>query len=98
MGLPCPSSLNEIWRVPVEGGDETLVVPGIKSYRTFAVGRRGVYCASRASGQDSIRVHDLASGRSRLLLELSRPIAAGLSLSPDERYCSTHRWTTKAAS
>ena len=72
--------------MPVEGGDETLVVPGIRSYRTFAVGRRGVYYASRASGQDSIRVHDLASGRSRLLLELSRPIAAGLSLSPDERY------------
>ena len=83
---PGPSSMNEIWRVPVEGGDETLVVPEIKSYRTFAVGRRGVYYASRASGHDSIRVHDLATGRSRLLLELSRPIAAGLSLSPDERY------------
>jgi Tol biopolymer transport system component len=72
--------------VPVEGGDETVVVPGIKSYRTFAVGQRGVYYVSRVSGQDSIRVHDLATGQNRLLLELSRPIAAGLSLSPDERY------------
>jgi len=83
---PGPSSSNEIWRVPVEGGDETLVVPGIKSYRTFAVGRRGVYYVSGASGHDSIRVHDLATGKSRLLVELSRPTAAGLSLSPDERY------------
>ena len=72
--------------MPVEGGDETLVVPGIKSYRTFAVGRRGVYYASRGTGHDSISVHEFATGRSRLLLELSRPIAAGLSLSPDERY------------
>ena len=48
----------------------------------------GAACTTPAaqSGQDSIRVHDLATGRSRLLLELSRPIAAGLSLSPDERY------------
>ena len=38
---------NEIWRMPVEGGDETLVVPGIKSYRNFAVGRRGVYYAAQ---------------------------------------------------
>jgi eukaryotic-like serine/threonine-protein kinase len=83
---PGPSSVNEIWRMPVDGGDETLVVAGIKSYRNFVVGRRGVYYAYTESGHDSIRVHDLTTGRSRLLLELSASIASGLSLSPDERY------------
>jgi Tol biopolymer transport system component/tRNA A-37 threonylcarbamoyl transferase component Bud32 len=81
-----PSSVNELWRMPVDGGDETLVVAGIKSYRNVVVGRRGVYYARSESGHDSIRVHDLATGRSRLLFELSAPIASGLSLSPDERY------------
>ena len=81
-----PASANEIWRMPVDGGEETLVVSGIKSYRTFVVGRRGVYYAHGESGRDSIRVHDLSTGRSHVVLELSKPIAPGLSLSPDERY------------
>src|SRR5918993_777886 len=81
-----PASVNEIWRMPVDGGEETLVVTGIKSYRTFVVGRRGVYYAHGESGRDSIRVHDLTTGRSHVVLELSKPIAPGLSLSPDERY------------
>ena len=80
-----PASVNEIWRMPVDGGEETLVVTGIKSYRTFVVGRRGVYYAHGESGRDSIRVHDLSTGRSQVVLELSKPIAPGLSLSPDER-------------
>jgi Tol biopolymer transport system component len=62
------------------------VVKGIKSYRNFAVGRRGVYVARRESGHDSIQVHEFSTGRRRVILELSRPIASGLSLSPDERY------------
>jgi eukaryotic-like serine/threonine-protein kinase len=81
-----PASVNEIWRMPLDGGEETLVVTGIKSYRTFVVGRRGVYYAHGESGRDSIRVHDLSTGRSHLVLELSKPVAPGLSLSPDERY------------
>jgi Tol biopolymer transport system component len=81
-----PASVNEIWRMPVAGGGETLVVTGIKSYRNFVVGRRGVYYAHSESGRDSIRVHDLSTGREKLVLELSKPIAPGLSLSPDERY------------
>ena len=80
-----PASVNEIWRMPVDGGEETLVVTGVKSYRTFVVGRRGVYYAHGESGRDSIRVHDLSTGRSKVVLELSKPIAPGLSLSPDER-------------
>jgi Tol biopolymer transport system component len=81
-----PASVNEIWQMPVDGGEETRVVSGIKSYRTFVVGRRGVYYAHGESGRDSIRVHDLSTGRSHVVLELSKPIAPGLSLSPDERY------------
>ena len=49
-----PSSMNEIWRMPVHGGDETLAVRGIKSYRNFAVGRRGVYYVHGESGRDAI--------------------------------------------
>jgi Tol biopolymer transport system component len=81
-----PLSVNAIWRMPVEGGDETLVVPRIKSYRNFVVGRRTIYYAQSESGRDSIRAHDLGTGRDRVLVELSKPIAAGMSLSPDERF------------
>ena len=81
-----PSSVNDIWRIPVDGGNEELVVKGITSYRNFAVGRRGVYFARRESGHDSIQVHEFSTDRSRVILELSTPIASGLSLSPDERY------------
>jgi Tol biopolymer transport system component len=83
---PGPSSVNDIWRIPLDGGNEEIVVKGIKSYRNFAVGPRGVYFARRESGHDSIQVHEFSTGRSRVILELSKPIASGLSLSPDERY------------
>ena len=78
--------MNEIWQMPVHGGDETLAVRGIKSYRNFAVGRRGVYYVRGESGRDAISVYDPITGRSTLLFELSQRIASGLSLSPDERY------------
>jgi eukaryotic-like serine/threonine-protein kinase len=83
---PGPTSANEIWRMPVNGGDETLVVKGITSYRNFVVGRRAIYYAHSEAGRDSIRVHDLGSGRSKVVFDLPKPIASGLSLSPDERY------------
>ena len=67
-------------------GDEMLVVKGIKSYRNFVVGRRAIYYAHSEAGRDAIRVHDLSTGRSKVVLELPKPIASGLSLSPDERY------------
>lgn len=81
-----PLSANEIWRMPVGGGDETLVVKGIKSYRNFVVGRRAIYYAHSAAGRDSIHAHDLSTGRSKVVLELPGRTASGLSLSPDDRY------------
>ena len=60
-----PSSMNEIWQMPVHGGDETLAVRGIKSYRNFAVGRRGVYtsAASQAGMRSASMIPSLGGAR-----------------------------------
>jgi hypothetical protein len=39
---------DEVSRMPAE--DETLVVSGIRSYRNFVVGRRGVYYQGAEKG------------------------------------------------
>jgi Tol biopolymer transport system component len=77
---------NQLWRVLKDGGDETMVLPAIKSYRSVAVSPSGIYYVLGEGAHDTIQYFDFATGKSRRILSLPFPAAYGLSLSPDGRY------------
>jgi eukaryotic-like serine/threonine-protein kinase len=72
-----------LWRMPIEGGDTVQVVPGLFRYN-YAVGRDGVYYVTPRP-DSVIRFVDPATGASRDVLALDKPVDLGLALSPDGR-------------
>jgi Tol biopolymer transport system component/DNA-binding winged helix-turn-helix (wHTH) protein len=77
-----PSS---IWRVPVDGGDETKIVEGISYDVNFAVSGKGLYLIALQGSTASIQLFDVATRKTTLLHTLDRPVWFGFALSPDER-------------
>ena len=78
-----------IWRIPLSGGEEEQVisdsVDGFAS--AYAPVRSGIYFI-RKPGQKSRRLlayFSFATGQSRDITEIHRPIGYGLAVSPDER-------------
>jgi Tol biopolymer transport system component/DNA-binding winged helix-turn-helix (wHTH) protein len=77
-----PSS---IWRVPVDGGDETQVFEGLSFDVNFAVGANGLYVIAVHGAAASIELFDLTTRRRTSLHTLDRPVWFGFAVSPDER-------------
>lgn len=81
-----------IWRVPVEGGEETMVLDTLKAgfLRYWAVVDQGIYFATRAtSPRPTILFFSFASGQLTEVLTLEKPLlvgAPGLSVSPEGRW------------
>jgi serine/threonine protein kinase/Tol biopolymer transport system component len=77
-----------LWRMPIGGGPETLVVEALFRYN-YAVTNRGVYYAATPSPKDqtsTVRFRDLASGRTSDIAPIDRRVDLGLAVSPDGRY------------
>ena len=76
-----------IWRVPVDGGEETKVVDGLSYSFNFAVSGQGHLSSlpSWCSTRPSIEFFDLATRKTTLLHTLDRPFWFGFALAPDER-------------
>jgi Tol biopolymer transport system component len=75
-----------LWRVPVEGGEETKIVESAMGY-AFAVGRKGIYfVAPHPDGSSAIQFYSLGTGKVSTVAPIRRPVDFGLSLSLDERY------------
>ncbi len=75
-----------IWRVPLEGGKESLVLPGETGYEIghWDLGREGVYYVT---AEGSLFHRSLADGRSRCLARLKGSSAGRMpyiSIAPDE--------------
>jgi len=81
-----------IWRIPVDGGEETLVLDEHKAgfWRHWAVSDKGIYFATaEVEAHPLIEFYDFATGNVTLVLRLDKPIrgaAPGLSVSPDGRW------------
>jgi Tol biopolymer transport system component len=82
----------EIWRVPVEGGEETPVVRGLDMVKGWELSRGGIYYAT---GRDlegtrteyTVRFLDFESGRTETLLRKEGPSWQwSLRVSPDEKW------------
>lgn len=80
------SGTEGIYTLPVGGDDERRLVPDTVLRRGFAVVRDGIYYLTpRDEGLCEIRFHEFASGHHRAIGEIERPVAFGLTVSPDEK-------------
>ena len=87
-----------LWRVPVNGGDETLIISALHSPLSFAVGKDGLYFIAGAIDpqrppasktmppKNTIDFFDFKTGRRTTIVRLEKSASVGLALSPDERY------------
>jgi hypothetical protein len=77
---------SSIWRVPVDGGDETPVVGGLSYSLNFVVARRGLFFIAGhiARLPASIEFFDYETGKRTTLHTLGRPPGVGMALSYDE--------------
>jgi Tol biopolymer transport system component len=75
-----------IWRMPVEGGEETLVVEGLSDPGNFVVAKRGVYfvAVGQSLEQTSIDFVDSGTGARTTIVRLGKFAWYGAALSPDE--------------
>jgi dipeptidyl aminopeptidase/acylaminoacyl peptidase len=74
-----------IWRVAVEGGEETQVVEGVSHSFNFAVTARGIYQLASRDRAASLEFFDFATRKTLVLHALDRPAWFGFALAPDER-------------
>jgi Tol biopolymer transport system component len=79
-----PALASDVWRVPIDGGEETKIVDGVYRY-SFAPTREGLYYVSAPGFQkgSSIRFLEFSSGKITEVFVLPEPAALGLGLSPD---------------
>jgi len=73
-----------LYRVPVEGGEETRVLPRVYEFG-FCVTPRGVLFAG-GEGSKGIEFLDFATGKVSAFFQPERQMTVGLSLSPDGRH------------
>jgi Tol biopolymer transport system component len=73
-----------LWRVPVNGGDETLLLPSV-TFLNFALAKGGIYFIPMAEPGVGYSVHffSFATRRSWPVLGLGDTLSIGLALAPD---------------
>ncbi len=75
-----------IYAMPIRGGEENNIISDLVVRGSFAVVPEGIYyITTRDENMCEIRLHEFALGRSRVVAEIERPIAFGLSVSPDQK-------------
>ncbi len=88
-----------IWRVPVNGGEETPVVAGLSDALNFAVGDQGLYFVAVGDSQEktSIDFFDFKTRKRTTLVRLGKLWRYGMALSPDQK-SSAHSVVDNAGS
>jgi len=82
-----------LWRVPADGGAETIVLDRVSSelYRAWAVGRKGIYYTFKNEKANTwtVALYNPEHGTDRPLATFDKPLprwSGTLTLSPDERW------------
>ncbi len=73
-----------VWKVPVGGGPESLVLPDIANWGAFDVTATALYYVRRHRGKDELRRLRFADGNDELLATLEKPYTFGLSAAPGD--------------
>jgi Tol biopolymer transport system component len=77
------SGASPLWKVPVEGGEESHILDSVSAFSSgFAVARGGIYYFSGPR----LRYLDFARGTSKSILTMEKPTGLGLAVSPDEHW------------
>jgi tol-pal system beta propeller repeat protein TolB len=72
-----------LFRMPVEGGEEKRVLPGVVYWAGFGVTAKGVYFMP---DRRTIQLLDTATGKVSTLATLDKPTNWGICVSPDDAY------------
>jgi hypothetical protein len=72
-----------LWKRPLPGGPETLLIPSHVDVRNFAVTRDGIYYeASRGEHSFAILFYRFSNRRSEVIAEIEKTPFEGMSLAP----------------
>lgn len=77
-----------VWKVPVEGGDETYVFESLSAYNNMAVVHDGIYFipTQGSAFASSIQFFSFAAGKIKPIANMEKPAAGGLAVSLDGRW------------
>jgi Tol biopolymer transport system component len=80
-------SPTSIWRVPVGGGEEKMMVDGLSYALNFVVSERGIYFLAVSDKPDktSIDFFDFETRKRTTLLKVAKQHWYGMALSPDHK-------------
>ena len=83
-GWPNPQS---VWRVAVEGGEATMVLEGVHPTAGWTVGGDEIYFFSKPDekGHSDLSIYEFATGKSRKILTVERPVTWYIDVSRDGR-------------
>jgi Tol biopolymer transport system component len=70
-----------LWKLPREGGEPVQLLPSVQLWN-FAVARGGIYFVA----EQELRYFSFATGTSKPILKIPKPVSLGLSVSPDEHW------------
>ncbi|HYW47635.1 MAG TPA: LpqB family beta-propeller domain-containing protein [Bryobacteraceae bacterium] len=74
-----------LWKVPLEGGEETMVIPKIATWGDFDVTDAGIYYIDSDRAGAKLLLRRFAGGSDTVLGTLEKRVSFGLSASPDNR-------------
>jgi len=80
-----PGDLSSLWRMPVDGGEETLVFEPLFSWLNFDVAEDGIYLvpASPQLNQLAVEFHPFRGGKVHVIEGTRSSQLVGLAVSPD---------------
>ena len=76
-----------VWKMPVEGGEESQVLPTLLHYGTFAVREQGIFFVSPrdSAGDSTIELFEFESGTTTRIATVEGIGRRGFAVSPDGR-------------
>jgi Tol biopolymer transport system component len=75
-----------VWRMPVGGGEETMVLDSTPCHPPFAVWKQGIYFFTKpdSQGRQDLTLYDFLTGSRRKILTIEEP-GSYIAVSPDGR-------------
>jgi Tol biopolymer transport system component len=72
-----------LWRLPVEGGEETQVLDRVIALRSFAITNLGIYFLTPSNSEFSIEFFSFATAKTETIAKVENPSLGSLTVSPD---------------
>jgi len=81
-GYPNPLS---VWRTPVQGGEETIVLESVHTVGQWTLAEHGIYFFRTADdkGHSDMCLYEFATGKTRTIITIEKSISFGIAPSPD---------------